>query len=365
VLFKGFLSALAFVPVSVEGYPSGRGRQMSGIFISYRRSDEPGYAGRIADRLTAEFGKSVFMDVESLEPGVDFVDRIEEAIGSVDILIVVIGREWDSEDQSGRRRLDDPNDFVRLEIGSALRRDIRVIPVLVRGAEMPNYDELPEELRFLTRKNALRLSDTEWRAGMDRLVGVVGRILSPKPEPSSGHSRPLGPEPVEAGAGPTDERDKGWAEAIIHISVPPAEVASVLQDIEGYPSWLPDLKDVRITRRPQAPGAAGSETEVQMKSRWTAKSAFASGTAVFRWFPNGDVEFRSSGKDKSQLEGRLLVEEHRAGTLVRFRARFVSMGLWSPLVKRKQDELPAALKEALEADLQALSRRLGSRVGDR
>jgi hypothetical protein len=221
---------------------------MSGIFISYRRSDEPGYAGRIADRLTAEFGSRTFMDVESLEPGVDFVDRIEEAIGSVDVLVAVIGKDWASKDPSGRPRLEDPNDFVRLEIGSALRRGIRVIPVLVRDAEMPKQDELPEELKSLTRKNALQLSDTEWRAGMDRLVGVVGRILSLEPEQSSARDRPLGLESAETGAGPTDEPNEGWQEAIIHIPVSPAEVTAVLEDVERYPSWNQDLKEVRITR---------------------------------------------------------------------------------------------------------------------
>jgi hypothetical protein len=109
---------------------------MSGIFISYRRADEPGYAGRIADRLRTEFGESTFIDVESLEPGTDFVERIEQAVGAVDVLVAVIGRDWAPTDPSGRPRLDDPNDFVRLEIGSALRRDIRVIPVLVRGAAL-------------------------------------------------------------------------------------------------------------------------------------------------------------------------------------------------------------------------------------
>jgi TIR domain/Polyketide cyclase / dehydrase and lipid transport len=333
---------------------------MSGIFISYRRSDEPGYAGRIADRLTAEFGSRTFMDVESLEPGVDFVDRIEEAIGSVDVLVAVIGKDWASKDPSGRPRLEDPNDFVRLEIGSALRRGIRVIPVLVRDAEMPKQDELPEELKSLTRKNALQLSDTEWRAGMDRLVGVVGTILSLEPEQSSARDRPLGLESAETGAGPTDEPNESWQEAIIHIPVSPAEVTAVLEDVERYPSWNQDLKEVRITRGPKAPGATGSETEVQMRSRWIGTSAFGNGTAVFRWLPGGNVEFRFTGKDRAKLDGQLLVEEHRGGTLVRFRAKLVSMGLWSPLAKRKSDEVTAALKEALETDLKSLSGRFGS-----
>jgi len=106
---------------------------MPGIFISYRREDTAGHAGRLFDRLTQHFGKGrIFMDVSDIEPGTDFVEAIDKAVGSCDILIVVIGREWlTCADPGGHRRLDDPNDFIRLEAATALKRNIRVIPVLV------------------------------------------------------------------------------------------------------------------------------------------------------------------------------------------------------------------------------------------
>src|SRR5438067_10074126 len=98
-------------------------RVMKGIFISYRREDTAGYAGRLYDGLAAHFGSDrVFMDVQGIEPGVDFVEAIERALSSCEILIVLIGKDWLAADSAGRRRLDDPADFVRLETASALAR---------------------------------------------------------------------------------------------------------------------------------------------------------------------------------------------------------------------------------------------------
>jgi hypothetical protein len=133
---------------------------MSGkIFISYRRDDSSASAGRLYDRLIGRFpSNQIFMDVTNLDPGVDFVKVIEESVGSCDVLIAVIGRHWlISSDEEGRR-LDNPEDFVRLEIATALKRGIRVIPVLVEGASMPRPGELPDDLKSLVRRNALEVS---------------------------------------------------------------------------------------------------------------------------------------------------------------------------------------------------------------
>src|SRR6476646_6329062 len=150
----------------------------SRIFISYRRTDTSAYAGRLYDQLNATFPGQVFMDVDTLEPGIDFVQRIEESVDSADVLIAVIGRGWASAvDEEGRRRLDQPDDFVRLEVAEALDRAIRVIPVLVGGAAMPEADELPPDLAPLARRNGLTLTDLEWRAGVDRLTATIGQVL--------------------------------------------------------------------------------------------------------------------------------------------------------------------------------------------
>ena len=153
---------------------------MQGIFISYRREDSAGHAGRLFDRLCTYFGKdSVFMDVEGIEAGVDFVETIEQAVGGCDVLLAVIGRGWlDSKNSQGDRRLDDPQDFIRLETAAALARKVRVIPVLVEGAQMPPAESLPAELRTLTRRQAVELRDSRWEDDIQALIKVLERVLA-------------------------------------------------------------------------------------------------------------------------------------------------------------------------------------------
>src|ERR1700752_1555576 len=111
--------------------------QASGIFINYRREDTAGHAGRLHDVLNKRFHGAVFMDVDKIEAGQDFVDVIDEAVGKCRVLIVMIGRQWLSVANLDGRRLDNPDDFVRREIAAALIRDVTVVPVLVEGAGMP------------------------------------------------------------------------------------------------------------------------------------------------------------------------------------------------------------------------------------
>jgi hypothetical protein len=160
---------------------------MSEIFISYRREDAPAHAGRLYDGLVDEFGAhQVFMDVDNLEPGVDFVERLHTAVGTADAVLVVIGRGWlSAKNIEGERRLDDPEDFVRLEVGLALTGEPVVIPILVGGATMPTEDDLPPELVQLARRNALTMIDADWRSGLARLVAALRRIVDPVPEPGA------------------------------------------------------------------------------------------------------------------------------------------------------------------------------------
>ena len=153
---------------------------MSGIFISYRREDAAGHAGRLFDRLKARFGKSaVFMDVEGIDAGIDFVETIDDAVSTCDVLLAVIGRGWlDARDDHGARRLDNPQDFVRLETGAALSRRIRVIPVLVEGVAMPPADALPEALQPLARRQAVELRDSRWEADVENLIQKLEQALA-------------------------------------------------------------------------------------------------------------------------------------------------------------------------------------------
>ena len=162
---------------------------MNGIFISYRRDDSAGYAGRLYDRLAAHFGVDrVFMDVEGIEPGTDFVDAIERAIASCRVLIVLIGDEWlSAADAGGRRRLDDPNDFIRLETSAALARDIRVVPVLLDGALMPHESDLPDNLKPLVRRQAVELTHKQWEASSGELIRTLEHILAAHEPPQAAH----------------------------------------------------------------------------------------------------------------------------------------------------------------------------------
>jgi len=153
---------------------------MSGqIFISYRREESRWSAGRLYDRLVARFDrKQIFMDIDGVPIGDDFVKVIEQRVGECEVLIALIGTRWlDSTDEQNGRRLDNPEDFVRMEIATALRRDIRVIPVLVDGALMPRSTDLPDDLKTLVRRNALRVSDTGFDDDCRRLVAAIEQIL--------------------------------------------------------------------------------------------------------------------------------------------------------------------------------------------
>ena len=149
------------------------------IFISYRREDTAASSGRLSDRLSNHFpSNQIFMDVDNVDLGEDFVKTIEKTVRSCDVLIAVIGKGWlNSCDQQGQRRLDTPEDFVRIEIATALKRDIRVIPVLVDGAAMPRSGDLPDDLKPLVRRNALQLSHDRFRTDSERLASAVERAL--------------------------------------------------------------------------------------------------------------------------------------------------------------------------------------------
>jgi hypothetical protein len=154
--------------------------QLSRIFISYRRSDGAGYAGRIFDRLQKEFGAArVYRDVDSLEDGTRFPDDIAEQLTKCGIVLVVIGPTWcGARNAAGGRRLDDPGDWVRIEVTEALKRGVCVIPVIVGGARLPDASDLPEDIRDLTQRQARELRDGDtWGGDLDLLVQRIAKEL--------------------------------------------------------------------------------------------------------------------------------------------------------------------------------------------
>jgi len=172
------------LPLTEKGAQMANGSdarpRATGVFISYRRGETSGQARALHDRLAQRFGADrVFMDVDSIDPGADFLQKIEEAIGSSGVALVLIGRDWLSR-RPDEHLLDDPTDFVRVETDTALQSGMPVIPILVERAPMPEPEELPESLRPLTRRNALELENQRWEYDVSRLVRAVEHLIEPE-----------------------------------------------------------------------------------------------------------------------------------------------------------------------------------------
>lgn len=154
---------------------------MSGnVFINYRRDDSSGWAGRLHDRLVRTLpARRVFIDVDDIPPGEDFASLLDAQVAQCDVFLAVIGPRWlHSPDAGGHRRIDNPSDFVRIEIASALRRNsVHVIPVLVDGASVPSAGDLPEDIRPLVERNALPIRGEYFHRDSDRLVATVCKRL--------------------------------------------------------------------------------------------------------------------------------------------------------------------------------------------
>jgi hypothetical protein len=161
---------------------------MRAIFISYRRDDSEGQAGRLYDDLVRQFGDgSVFMDVAAIDPGLDFRRVIDNNVSSCGVLLALIGPAWlDAKDETGQRRLDNPLDFVRLETAAALKRDIPVVPVLVAKARMPRAEQLPDDLKELAYRNGVELTHARWDTDVQVLVKALQRHIDNRPLEGAG-----------------------------------------------------------------------------------------------------------------------------------------------------------------------------------
>lgn len=154
---------------------------MSRIFISYRRDDSEDIAGRIFDHLTQEFGnKNLFKDVDSIPLGSDFREVIEESVQSCDVILAIIGKNWlGTNEQSNKTRIDNPDDFVRIEIKAGLKRKIPIIPLLINNAKVPNRKELPEALESLAFKNGISIRpDPDFKNDINRLIRALRKYAT-------------------------------------------------------------------------------------------------------------------------------------------------------------------------------------------
>jgi hypothetical protein len=166
-------------------------------FISYRRQETEGQAQSLCLRLKIRFSnEQIFMDVDDIKPTEDFVEVLKNNLKSCAVLIVLIGRNWTKlTDSSGNRRLDNPEDFVRIEVATALERGIPVLPVLVGGAVMPLSTELPDDLKALARRQAVAMSGATYEYGMEKVVASIEEQFGVESFKDSNHSAP--PPPAE------------------------------------------------------------------------------------------------------------------------------------------------------------------------
>jgi hypothetical protein len=207
---------------------------MRKIFISYRRDDAEEAAGRLSDHLVVQFGHdNIFMDVDGIDPGRDFRKVIDETLTQCDVLLGVIGRNWlDTKDEMGKRRLDNDSDFVRLEIASALRRDIPVIPVRVQGATIPRPDQLPDDLKDFAYRNAVELTHERWNSDVQVLVEKLRRLMT---EP--GNCAP-NPGTASAAAPPPPYQPERVASGVPRAVLPPGSpVAPRKRSVKKVVKW--------------------------------------------------------------------------------------------------------------------------------
>ena len=185
------------------------------LFISYRRHDSAGYSGRVHDRLQREFGHNLlFMDVDSIPLGSDFTKVLGEEISRCDALLAVIGPGWlDARDENGHRRLGSPDDFVRIEIGTALKRGIRVIPILLEGTQVPKADQLPDDLKELALRAGLDVRHASFNEDMERLIRELkgARVMVSRTKKSKSRTRNV-----------TSLASMGLAAAIVTVAGSPA-----------------------------------------------------------------------------------------------------------------------------------------------
>jgi len=189
---------------------------MSKFLISYRREDSADVTGRIYDRLVQQFGRAVVIkDVDSIPLGVDFRTYLDAQVAKCDVFLAVIGRNWmKAKGRKGKSRLEDPGDFVRIEIESALKRRIPVIPVLVQGAKIPEAERLPASIQALSYWNGIGVRpDPDFHKDMDRLIAQVRNLGPDLKEPKTE------PDP-QAKPVPREETARGSAEPRDMVKVP-------------------------------------------------------------------------------------------------------------------------------------------------
>jgi hypothetical protein len=278
------------------------------VFISYRRQESSGLAGRLYDRLAARFGDDqVFMDVDTIALGVDFAEVITQAVSTCEVLLAVIGPRWlTATDEDGQRRLDDPDDIVGLEIAAALERDVRVIPILVEGATMPRRRDLPDRLAKLARRNALILRHESFRFDADRLLDAIEPILRAKATPATPGPTPAAPvpQPVEPSRGRQAAADAAAAPQAGYLAAGADDFLAVIPSappdqqvfLQRLADWAVALGTRRLARLSTYHGKTGGIT--------TLLPRLSDGAGLVTIYKDTRSSYCSSGARSSSV-GRL------------------------------------------------------------
>lgn len=253
---------------------------MNGIYISYRRADSAGYAALLSKTLGDHFGhERVFYDIESIAFGVDFAEARARTLEASNAVLVIIGPQWLSmRGPEGRRRINDSDDFVRMEVADALRTNKFVIPLLVGGAYMPRPEELPPDLKPLAFRNALELGEPSWDSDMTRLIGALDRTFMA--------TLPHAPESVVSAPEDVGRQRRGFWRSFLNF----------MQGVEPVPRQTPPAYESPAAAQPatsSAPAAAMRHTETTGRievPRPAPLPLTASSHDVFVSHANKDVE---------------------------------------------------------------------------
>ena len=233
------------------------------VFINYRRDETAGEARALYNDLVELLGTDrIFMDVDNIALGRDFRQVLKERLDACEVMLSLIGKEWaHARDANGGRRLDNPADFVRLEIATALERNVAVTPVLLQDARMPSADSLPDDLKDLAYRNGFELSHTRWESDVHELVRRLGLTTSANPTAAASAGPPTAPPAIAAATSAQPRRATPIALGALGVAVAAALVAWVVMRGDRAPNEVPVRPPVPSIETTAAPKAARTEIE--------------------------------------------------------------------------------------------------------
>lgn len=319
----------------------------AGIFVSYRRSDTRHVAGRLAGDLADRFGQeAIFRDVESIAGGDEFPVQLERALDQCAVMLVLIGPGWlDAADDQQRRRLDQPHDWVRLEIAAALRRKVRVMPVLVEDAKLPDPEQLPPELKKLTDRQAQFLSDARWRGDLQALVDTLSKV------PGVPAVRGPAPPAVPPAAAKPGKRLALWGSAVVLLVIlvgygsgwfdspadaapagPAVEASALVEAPAAGPAGPPDLSGMWISDVEEKIRLVPDGSEYKVEVELNGKRI---GTGTARLNGSKLTMVTTEQERKSEKPDTYFCELMMADEYARFTGQCVSDGVKMPFTLKR------------------------------